>query len=92
MKRETISLGFDILILLLLFLLALGFDALCSDAHAGIIIWLACIALWGVCTTLMLSERLENVTKFNRRILKQLRKKRREGKIKAPERCVRQQI
>lgn len=74
MKRETIFLGFFSL------LLALGFDAICSDAHAGIIIWLACIALWGVFTTLTLSERLENVTEFNRRILKQLREK--EEKVK----------
>jgi hypothetical protein len=74
MKRETIFLGFFSL------LLALGFDALCSDAHAGIIIWLACIALWGVFTTLTLSERLENVTEFNRRILKQLREKEEKGK------------
>nr|DAR49880.1 MAG TPA: hypothetical protein [Caudoviricetes sp.] len=50
MKRETIFLGFVSL------LLALGFDAICSDGHAGIIIWLACVALWGVCTTLTLSE------------------------------------
>ena len=71
MKRETIFLGFFSL------LLALGFDALCSDAHAGII---ACIALWGVFTTLTLSERLKNVTEFNRRILKQLREKEEKGK------------
>lgn len=74
MKRETIFLGFVSL------LLALAFDAICSDAHAGIIIWLACIALWGVFTTLTLSERLENVTEFNRRILKQLREKEEKGK------------
>lgn len=65
MKRETIFLGFFSL------LLALGFDALCSDAHAGIIIWLACIALWGVCTTLTLSE----VISRQRRELDDLRKK-----------------
>ena len=35
MKRETIFLGFFSL------LLALGFDSICSDAHAGIIIWIA---------------------------------------------------
>lgn len=74
MKRETIFLGFFSL------LLALGFDAICSDAHAGIIIWLACVALWGIFTTLTLSERLENVTEFNRRILKQLREKEEKGK------------
>lgn len=74
MKRETIFLGFFSL------LLALGFDALCSDAHAGIIIWIACVALWGIFTTLTLSERLENVTEFNRRILKQLREKEEKGK------------
>lgn len=74
MKRETIFLGFFSL------LLALGFDAICSDAHAGIIIWIACVALWGIFTTLTLSERLENVTEFNRRILKQLREKEEKGK------------
>lgn len=63
MKRETIFLGFFSL------LLALGFDAICSDAHAGIIIWLACIALWGVFTTLTLSE----VVSRQRRELAELR-------------------
>lgn len=63
MKRETIFLGFVSL------LLALGFDAICSDAHAGIIIWLACVALWGVCTTLTLSE----VISRQRRELAELR-------------------
>lgn len=63
MKRETIFLGFFSL------LLALGFDAICSDAHAGIIIWLACVALWGVCTTLTLSE----VISRQRRELAELR-------------------
>lgn len=63
MKRETIFLGFFSL------LLALGFDALCSDAHAGIIIWIACVALWGVCTTLTLSE----VISRQRRELAELR-------------------
>ena len=63
MKRETIFLGFFSL------LLALGFDAICSDAHAGIIIWLACVALWGVCTTLTLSE----VVSRQRRELAELR-------------------
>lgn len=63
MKRETIFLGFFSL------LLALGFDALCSDAHAGIIIWIACVALWGVCTTLTLSE----VVSRQRRELAELR-------------------
>lgn len=63
MKRETIFLGFFSL------LLALGFDAICSDAHAGIIIWIACVALWGVCTTLTLSE----VISRQRRELAELR-------------------
>ena len=63
MKRETIFLGFFSL------LLALGFDALCSDAHAGIIIWIACVALWGICTTLTLSE----VISRQRRELAELR-------------------
>ena len=70
MKRETIFLGFVSL------LLALGFDALCSDAHAGIIIWLACIALWGVCTTLTLSEVVSRL----RRELAELREKEEKGK------------
>nr|DAX85874.1 MAG TPA: Type II secretory pathway pseudopilin [Bacteriophage sp.] len=70
MKRETIFLGFFSL------LLALGFDALCSDAHAGIIIWLACVALWGVCTTLTLSE----VVSRQRRELAELREKEEKGK------------
>ena len=63
MKRETIFLGFFSL------LLALGFDAICSDAHAGIIIWIACVALWGVCTTLTLRE----VVSRQRRELAELR-------------------
>lgn len=70
MKRETIFLGFVSL------LLALGFDAICSDAHAGIIIWLACVALWGVCTTLTLSE----VISRQSRELAELREKEEKGK------------
>ena len=70
MKRETIFLGFVSL------LLALGFDAICSDAHAGINIWLACVALWGVCTTLTLSE----VVSRQRRELAELREKEEKGK------------
>ena len=63
MNRETIFRGFFSL------LRALGFDAICSDAHAGIIIWIACVALWGVCTTLTLSE----VISRQRRELAELR-------------------
>ena len=70
MKRETIFLGFFSL------LLALGFDAICSDAHAGVIIWLAFVALWGVCTTLTLSE----VISRQRRELAELREKEEKGK------------
>lgn len=70
MKRETIFLGFFSL------LLALGFDAICSDGHAGIIIWLACVALWGVCTTLTLSE----VVSRQHRELAELREKEEKGK------------
>ena len=70
MKRETIFLGFVSL------LLALGFDAICSDVHAGIIIWIACVALWGVCTTLTLSE----VVSRQRRELAELREKEEKGK------------
>ena len=50
MKRETIFIGF------LCLLAALGFDAIIPDSHIGIIVWLAGVALWGVCTTLTLSE------------------------------------
>ena len=74
MKRETIFIGF------LSLLAALGFDAICSDARAGIVIWLACVALWGVCTTLTLSERLEEECHYNRRLLDQLREKEEKGK------------
>lgn len=70
MRRETIFLGFFSL------LLALGFDAICSDAHAGIIIWLAFVALWGVCSTLTLSE----VISRQRRELAELREKEEKGK------------
>ena len=70
MKRETIFLGFFSL------LLALGFDAICSDAHAGIIIWIACVALWGVFTTLTLSEVVSRL----RRELAELREKEEKGK------------
>ena len=65
MKRETIFIGF------LSLLAALGFDAIIPDCHAGIIIWLAGVALWGVCTTLTLSE----VISRQRRELADLRKK-----------------
>ena len=70
MKRETIFLGFFSL------LLALGFDALCHNSHAGIIIWLAFVALWGVFTTLTLSE----VISRQRRELAKLREKEEKGK------------
>lgn len=70
MKRETIFLGFVSL------LLALGFDAICSDAHAGIIIWLACVALWGVCTTMSQTE----IISRQRRELAELREKEEKGK------------
>ena len=65
MKRETIFIGF------LSLLAALGFDAIIPDCHIGIIIWLAVVALWGVCTTLTLSE----VISRQRRELAELRKK-----------------
>ena len=65
MKRETIFLGF------LSLLAALGFDAIIPDSHTAIIIWLACVALWGVCSTLTLSE----VISRQRRELDDLRKK-----------------
>lgn len=70
MKRETIFFGFFSL------LLALGFDALCSDAHAGIIIWIACVALWGVCTTMSQTEIISRL----RRELAELREKEEKGK------------
>lgn len=65
MKRETIFIGF------LSLLAALGFDAIIPDSHIGIIVWLAVVALWGVCTTLTLSE----VISRQRRELDDLRKK-----------------
>lgn len=65
MKHETIFIGF------LSLLGALGFDAIIPDCHIGIIIWLAGVALWGVCTTLTLSE----VISRQRRELDDLRKK-----------------
>ena len=65
MKRETIFIGF------LCLLAALGFDAIIPDSHIGIIVWLAVVALWGVCTTLTLSE----VISRQRRELDDLRKK-----------------
>lgn len=65
MKRETIFVGF------LCLLAALGFDAIIPDSHIGIIVWLAGVALWGVCTTLTLSE----VISRQRRELDDLRKK-----------------
>ena len=65
MKRETIFVGF------LSLLAALGFDAIIPDSHTGIIVWLAVVALWGVCTTLTLSE----VVSRQRRELDDLRKK-----------------
>nr|DAF86769.1 MAG TPA: hypothetical protein [Myoviridae sp. ctFNi10]DAX23932.1 MAG TPA: hypothetical protein [Caudoviricetes sp.] len=65
MKRETIFIGF------LCLLAALGFDAIIPDSHIGIIVWLAGVALWGVCTTLTLSE----VISRQRRELDDLRKK-----------------
>lgn len=74
MKRETIFIGF------LCLLAALGFDAIIPDSHIGIIVWLAGVALWGVCTTLTLSERLEEECHYNRRLLDQLREKEEKGK------------
>lgn len=65
MKRETIFIGF------LSLLAALGFDAIIPDSHIGIIVWLAVVALWGVCSTLTLSE----VISRQRRELDDLRKK-----------------
>lgn len=56
MKRETIFLGFFSL------LLALGMDAL-TDSRTWVTLWIAGVALWGVCTTMTLSERLENQEK-----------------------------
>lgn len=56
MKRETIFIGFFCL------LLALGMDAL-TDSRTWVTLWIAFVALWGVCTTMTLSERLENQEK-----------------------------
>lgn len=56
MKRETIFMGFFSL------LLALGMDAL-TDSRTWVTLWIAGVALWGVCSALTLSERLENQEK-----------------------------
>ena len=56
MKRETIFIGFFCL------LLALGMDAI-TDRRTWVTLWIAGVALWGVCTTMTLSERLENQEK-----------------------------
>lgn len=56
MKRETIFIGFFCL------LLALGMDAL-TDSRTWVTLWIAGVALWGVCTTITLSERLESQEK-----------------------------
>lgn len=56
MKRETIFMGFFSL------LLALGMDAL-TDSRTWVTLWIAGVALWGVCTTMTLSEHLENQEK-----------------------------
>lgn len=56
MKRETIFIGFFSL------LLALGMDVL-TDSRTWVTLWIAGVALWGVCTTMTLSERLENQEK-----------------------------
>ena len=56
MKRETIFIGFFCL------LLALGMGAL-TDSRTWVTLWIAGVALWGVCTTMTLSERLENQEK-----------------------------
>lgn len=61
MERETIFLGFFSL------LLALGLDLL-VDSHTWSIVWLAGVALWGVCSVLTLSERLALQRRHNRQL------------------------
>lgn len=65
MKPEAIFLGFVSL------LLALGLDAL-TDSRTWVILWIAGVALWGVCSALTLSERLEDEMRYNRRLLDEL--------------------
>lgn len=65
MKRETIFIGFFCL------LLALGMDAL-TDSRTWVTLWIAGVALWGVCSALTLSERLEDEMRYNRRRLDEL--------------------
>lgn len=67
MKRETIFIGFFCL------LLALGMDAL-TDSRTWVTLWIAGVALWGVCTTMTLSERLENATEYNRRLKSEIKR------------------
>ena len=67
MKRETIFIGFVGL------LLALGMDAL-TDSRTWVTIWISSVALWGVCTTMTLSERLENATEYNRRLKSEIKR------------------
>ena len=69
MKRETIFIGFFSL------LLALGMDAL-TDSRTWVTLWIAFVALWGVCTTMTLSE----VVSRQRRELAELREKEEKGK------------
>ena len=52
-------------------LLVLGLDAL-TDSRVWVIIWIAGVALWGVCSALTLSERLEDEMRYNRRLLDEL--------------------
>lgn len=71
MKPEAIFLGFVSL------LLVLGLDAL-TDSRVWVIIWIACVAIWGVCSSLTLNERLEEEMRYNRRLLDQLNKSKAE--------------
>lgn len=66
MERETIFIGFFSL------LVALGLDLL-VDSRTWSIIWLAGVALWGVCTHLTLSQRLEEREKEYREELRRMR-------------------
>lgn len=54
-------------------LLVLGLDAL-TDSRVWVIIWIAGVALWGVCTTMTLSERLENATEYNHRLKSEIKR------------------
>lgn len=61
MERETIFIGF------LSVLVFFGLDLL-TDSHTFFFIWLALVAIWGVCSHLTLTQRLEQYREELRRM------------------------